>query len=77
MLGLLQRLVVWCNEHQQDADKAFEIIDYTLRKYGDEHHDEQYWYNLASSGEDEKLNSMSILWTDFAHIMEGLDVKQN
>lgn len=77
MQGLLQRLVVWCNQHQQDADKAFQIIDYTLRKYGDEHHDARYWYEKASSGDDMVLNGMGILWSDFANIMEGLDVRQD
>lgn len=77
MQGLLKRLVEWCNEHQKDTDKAFAIIDYTLRKYGDEHHDENYWYQKASSGDDMVLNGMNMLWGDFAHIMEGLDAKQD
>lgn len=73
MEGVIKRLISWCNENPTLMDDAFKIVDYTLRKYGEEHHNYGYWFDFAKSGEDATISSSRVLWTSFAYIMGGED----
>ena len=71
MEEIVRRLVDFCNRFPGQADGAFKIIDYTLRKYGDEKHSVSYWYDKIH--EDKMLEGMTPLWADFIQIMRGKD----
>lgn len=71
MEEITKRLLEYCNNHPNKMSEAFNLIDYTLRTYGDEHHDNRYWYNKAISNEDAKITGSIVTWTDFAYIMGG------
>lgn len=73
MEGILKRLIRFCDIRPDCTDDACKIIDYVLRKYGDEPHDKTYWYAKARDGADPTLAEMKMLWGDFAEIMGGSD----
>lgn len=73
MEGIVKRLIRYCNGYPDGTDDACKIIDYVLRKYGDEPHDKSYWYEKTRDGSDPTLTGMHLFWGDFAEIMGGSD----
>lgn len=70
MNDVVKRLADYCAYNNKKASSMISIVEYAIRTYGILH-DRRFWNNYLGSGQDEKLDNMSLYWGDFAQIMAG------